>query len=151
MSRKRTREYKNGDTLTAYINNTVDENLLDWLNKQSDVTGAIFLALLKLYEETGHIDVVDYIPRRYSVDVPLPNFPGQSNNKSQVPVVPTQASNVAQPIISSKPIESRESNDSLDKQPPPPLTQDESDVKEQDEQEQPSWLGGLENINVDNY
>lgn len=165
MTRKRTREYKNGDTLTAYINNTVDDVLLDWLNKQSDVTGLIFLALLKLYEQTGHIDVVDYIPRRYSLDVPSPNLPVQKDNlskdtqsltKESVPttnldnteILLQQIKVLTDELNSIKNNVDKQKNTSSNIQEPIVLNQVGSDKEVEEES---SWDNGLKGINVDNY
>lgn len=167
MTRKRTREYKNGDTLTAYINNTVDDVLLDWLNKQSDVTGLIFLALLKLYEQTGHIDVVDYIPRRYSLDVPLPNLPAQKDNLSKdiqsitkgsvESLATTDVVNTEELLQQIKVLtdELNRVTTNVDKEKSinnitEPVVSEQLEPEDEVEEET-TWAGGLHGINVDNY
>lgn len=122
MGKKRSKVYAPGQTLTAYINNTVDDEMLEWLNKQTDVTGLIFLGLLNLYKQTGNIDVVDYIPRRYSSDVPLPVFPANtqdantsfSDTKTELKVITENNINNLQRHIANTPIAAAEKHETLD-------------------------------------
>ncbi|PIJ98057.1 hypothetical protein [Lysinibacillus sphaericus] len=73
MSKRRTTKYEHGDRYQVYINRTVDDELLSFINKQSDISGASMLGLILLYQMYGNIDIDDMLPRNYRVNSNIPN------------------------------------------------------------------------------
>lgn len=73
MSKRRTTKYEHGDRYQVYINRTVDDELLSFINKQSDISGASMLGLILLYQMYGNIDIDDMLPRNYRVNSKIPN------------------------------------------------------------------------------
>ncbi|MEX3625051.1 hypothetical protein [Viridibacillus arvi] len=102
MARKRTKKLTNGDFLTIYLNNTVDDEFLDYINKQSDLTGFLIFAAMQLYEQTGNIDVVDMLPRRYSLSSSI-----LANNKRNISMG-AQPVHTYQPIQQQAPVQYQE-------------------------------------------
>ncbi|WEA41712.1 hypothetical protein [Lysinibacillus fusiformis] len=74
MSKRRTTKYEHGDRYQVYINRTVDDELLSFINKQSDISGASMLGLILLYQMYGNTDIDDLLPRNYRVNAYIPNF-----------------------------------------------------------------------------
>lgn len=74
MSKRRTTKYEHGDRYQVYINRTVDDELLTFINKQSDISGASMLGLILLYQMYGNTDIDDLLPRNYRVNARIPNF-----------------------------------------------------------------------------
>jgi len=73
VSKRRTTKYEHGDRYQVYINRTVDDELLSFINKQSDISGASMLGLILLYQMYGNIDIDDMLPRNYRVNSKIPN------------------------------------------------------------------------------
>jgi len=73
VSKRRTTNYEHGDRYQVYINRTVDDELLSFINKQSDISGASMLGLILLYQMYGNIDIDDMLPRNYRVNAHIPN------------------------------------------------------------------------------
>lgn len=73
MSKRRTTKYEHGDRYQVYINRTVDDELLSFINKQSDISGASMLGLILLYQMYGNTDIDDMLPRNYRVNSNIPN------------------------------------------------------------------------------
>ncbi len=74
MSKRRTTNYEHGDRYQVYINRTVDDELLTFINKQSDISGASMLGLILLYQMYGNTDIDDMLPRNYRVNANIPNL-----------------------------------------------------------------------------
>jgi len=74
VSKRRTTKYEHGDRYQVYINRTVDDELLSFINKQSDISGASMLGLILLYQMYGNTDIDDLLPRNYRVNAHIPNF-----------------------------------------------------------------------------
>lgn len=85
MSKRRTTQYEHGERFQVYINRTVDDELLSFINKQSDISGASMLGLILLYQLYGSNDISDLLPRNYRVNAHIPNFNNtvQGNISSQ--------------------------------------------------------------------
>lgn len=78
--KKRTKHiYTNGDRLQVYINQKVDSNILDFINKQSDLSSASMMGLVVLYQMYGNVDLDDYLPRSFSPNTIIHNMPLQQN------------------------------------------------------------------------
>lgn len=63
MARK-SKIYKHGDRLQVYLSNNLEDDFIDWINKQSDKSNFFLYAAAKLYDEYGPIDMGPEIPRR---------------------------------------------------------------------------------------
>ena len=63
MSKKR-KEIKHGERINIYIKKDVSQEMLDWINNQSDVTSFFLYAALQLYKETGNVDLATVIPMK---------------------------------------------------------------------------------------
>lgn len=89
MARKRTKKLENGDSAHLYISQQVPAELLDYLNKQSDLSNFFMYAAVKLYEQTGNVDVANFMPRRFALS---------DTHPIQVQPTPTTQYVVQQPI-----------------------------------------------------
>ena len=89
MARKRTKKLENGDSAHLYISQQVPAELLDYLNKQSDLSNFFMYAAVKLYEQTGNVDVANFMPRRFTLS---------DTHPIQVQPTPTTQYVVQQPI-----------------------------------------------------
>lgn len=133
MSKRRSTKYEHGDRYQVYINRTVDDELLSFINKQSDISGASMLGLILLYQTYGNIDIDDLLPRNYRVNANIPNLNNNipfSIQNSEIRVPDTKVENdsikntgreeadiaTTRPAISSeiKSKVSSETDDSLD-------------------------------------
>lgn len=79
MSKKK-KVYTNGERLQVYINQKVDQNILDFINKQSDISSAAMLGYVILYQMFGDVDIVDHLPRTFTANTVVPNFTSQGNS-----------------------------------------------------------------------
>ena len=61
----RRKEYKAGDRVNIYIKRNVSQDMVDWINEQSDITTFFLYAAQQLYEKTGNVDVAEILPRKY--------------------------------------------------------------------------------------
>ncbi|MFC5775515.1 hypothetical protein [Ectobacillus antri] len=66
---KRTKVYGAGDRLNVYLKQNVSENMLNWINKQSDLTTFFLYAAQQLYEKTGNVDIAEILPRKYDFNL----------------------------------------------------------------------------------
>lgn len=106
MSKRRTTKYEHGDRYQVYINRTVDDELLSFINKQSDISGASMLGLILLYQMYGNTDIDDLLPRNYRVNANIPNL------NINVPIsIPTKEVNVLETKVVASEGETDSSND----------------------------------------
>lgn len=63
MARK-SKIYKHGDRLQVYLSNNLEDDFIEWINRQSDKSNFFLYAAAKLYDEYGPIDMGPEIPRR---------------------------------------------------------------------------------------
>lgn len=96
MSKRRDKEKKleHGARFNVYINKTVDDELLNFINMQSDLTGANMFGLMLLYKEYGMCDMLDYLPRTYKVSNGIQNRPNINNAPKQNPTRQLETKNV---------------------------------------------------------
>lgn len=98
MSKRRTTKYEHGDRYQVYINRTVDDELLAFINKQSDISGASMLGLILLYQMYGNTDIDDLLPRNYRVNARIPNF----NNIMSSPIQTNEVKIQETKVLSSE-------------------------------------------------
>ncbi|WP_100400465.1 hypothetical protein [Bacillus sp. FJAT-44742] len=69
MSRRK-KQYQQGERATIYINRDVSPEMLEWINKQSDLSNFFLYAAKELYKQTGNMDVAEILPRKinFSLD-----------------------------------------------------------------------------------
>ncbi|MBO1580724.1 MULTISPECIES: hypothetical protein [Bacillus] len=63
MGRKR---YKRGDRIKIHLNKSVSPEMIDWINKQSDVTSFFLYGVQQLFKQVGHIDVSKTLPTSHA-------------------------------------------------------------------------------------
>lgn len=83
MARSRKKVLAYGDRFNIYISELIDQELLDFINKQTDLTATIMTGLIKLYQEHGDENLANILPRSYSVHSYIP---GSNNSKPVKPI-----------------------------------------------------------------
>ncbi|MFV1456797.1 hypothetical protein [Bacillus mycoides] len=58
--------YKAGDRANVYIKKDIAEEMLDFINNQSDLTMFFLYAAQQLHKQIGHTDVAEILPRKYT-------------------------------------------------------------------------------------
>lgn len=61
---RRKKEYKVGERATIYLNKDITPEMLEWINKQSDLSSFFLYAAKELYKQTGNIDLAEVLPRK---------------------------------------------------------------------------------------
>lgn len=79
MARKRSKVYKAGDKIQVSLNKNLSQKFLDWINMQSDLTNFFLYGIQELYKKTGHIDVIEVMPRKIDIDNIEPHVNHQTN------------------------------------------------------------------------
>ncbi len=91
---RRTAQYKHGDAPNIYLPKSVDEQVLNYINKQSDLSGFFLLGVLLLHERFGDGDLYDSIPRSFK-------FPEGNINSILRPNVQSHSTTYVQETIPS--------------------------------------------------
>ncbi|EEM48117.1 hypothetical protein P4G85_22300 [Bacillus cereus] len=58
--------YKAGDRANVYIKKDISEEMIDFINKQSDLTMFFLYAAQQLHKQIGDTDVAEILPRKYT-------------------------------------------------------------------------------------
>ncbi|PGO64010.1 hypothetical protein CN980_25915 [Bacillus cereus] len=58
--------YKAGDRANVYIKKDISHEMLDFINKQSDLTMFFLYAAQQLHKQIGNTDVAEILPRKYT-------------------------------------------------------------------------------------
>ena len=116
----RRKEYKAGDRVNIYIKRNVSQDMVDWINEQSDITTFFLYAAQQLYEKTGSVDIAEILPRKYDFNLENVNTPTLLS-------VNTHAHTQAQTAISS------ENNDERTHEHQPNSTDSWSGVEDMDD------------------
>lgn len=69
MTKRLGKKYKHGERISLYVSKDVSNEFLDWLNMQSNLTAFFYYSALKLYKETGKIDVATVMPAKLNYDL----------------------------------------------------------------------------------
>ncbi|MGM2417364.1 hypothetical protein ACS2MN_28850 [Bacillus cereus group sp. BceL062] len=69
--------YKAGDRANVYIKKDISPEMIDFINKQSDLTMFFLYAAQQLHKQVGNKDVAEILPRKYTFELdnetqPLP-------------------------------------------------------------------------------
>ncbi|PFM75226.1 hypothetical protein COJ46_21990 [Bacillus sp. AFS077874] len=73
MARKRNKTYQQGERINIYLSQDVNQEFIDWINSQSDLSSFFLYAAQKLYDQTGYIDVSEIMPRKINFDISSPD------------------------------------------------------------------------------
>lgn len=69
MARTRSKKkYQKGERINIYLNRDLGQDMIDWINQQSDLSNFFLFAAQQLYKQTGAIDTIDIIPRRLTLE-----------------------------------------------------------------------------------
>jgi hypothetical protein len=74
MARPRAKKLAKGDRLTLYISDLIDEEILDFINNQTELTSTFMMGIIKLYQDNGNVDLADYLPRKYTAKAISPQL-----------------------------------------------------------------------------
>ena len=104
---KNDKAYKHGSRLGVHITKLVDEDFLEFLNKQTNISGVALLGLLELYRTYGEVDLIELVPRRFSLNsarpIPLEQRHLMPQQQPQVqPVVMEQQQPQVQPVATEQ-------------------------------------------------
>ncbi|MGN4294146.1 hypothetical protein [Bacillus cereus group sp. MYBK87-2] len=58
--------YKAGDRANVYIKKDISPDMIDFINKQSDLTMFFLYAAQQLHKQIGNTDVAEILPRKYT-------------------------------------------------------------------------------------
>ncbi|MBK5429677.1 hypothetical protein JFU54_03595 [Bacillus sp. TH19] len=58
--------YKPGDRANVYIKKDISPEMIDFINKQSDLTMFFLYAAQQLHKQIGNTDVAEILPRKYT-------------------------------------------------------------------------------------
>lgn len=105
--------YKAGDRANVYIKKDISQEMLDFINTQSDLTMFFLYAAQQLHKQIGDTDVAEILPRKYtfSLDAQTKHLKTVLEEQEQQISVPSVA--LAQPLVESndKISEMRESHE----------------------------------------
>ena len=79
MAKARKKNYDFGDRIQVYLSKDLTPEFLEWINKQSDLSGFFLYAAQQLYGKTGFIDVVKILPRYIDFDITAKSTPENKN------------------------------------------------------------------------
>lgn len=83
--------YKAGDRANVYIKKDISPEMIDFINKQSDLTMFFLYAAQQLHKQIGNTDVAEILPRKYTFTLdnetqPLPIKQDEGSKTVHTPV-----------------------------------------------------------------
>lgn len=95
--------YKAGDRANVYIKKDISPEMIDFINKQSDLTMFFLYAAQQLHKQIGDTDVAEILPRKYTFSLdaetkPLTTGPTKQDEESQ----PIHSSTIDQTPVETK-------------------------------------------------
>lgn len=69
MGRKRQKVLDVGDRFQTYISSAAHEDLISFINKQSDLSSTVLFGFLVLQAKYGDRDITDFLPRTFNPEV----------------------------------------------------------------------------------
>lgn len=105
MARKRNKTYKQGERINIYLSQDVNQEFIDWINSQSDLSSFFLYAAQKLYDQTGFIDVSEIMPRKINFDI---SSPDKSPALAPKPTIAKPAPDEAQFVTNANMVSSEE-------------------------------------------
>ncbi|PFZ08111.1 hypothetical protein COL63_25725 [Bacillus pseudomycoides] len=121
--------YKPGDRANVYIKKDVSHEMLDFINKQSDLTMFFLYAAQQLHKEIGNTDVAEILPRKYNFSLDAETKPLTIKKDEEQKPVPSSDLNQIQVESNTEIAKLRETHE---------------------EQEEKSW-GSLNDLDDDPY
>lgn len=67
MAKKLRKPVKHGSRITYYVKDEFPQEMLDWMNGQSDLPLLFDYALDRLFQEVGYQDIASLLPRNYQI------------------------------------------------------------------------------------
>lgn len=103
--------YKAGDRANVYIKKDISPDMIDFINKQSDLTMFFLYAAQQLHKQIGNVDVAEILSRKYTfaLDNEIQPLPIKHDEGSKT--VHTPVSNQAHIETSQEITNPGESND----------------------------------------
>ncbi|RAN80630.1 hypothetical protein [Bacillus sp. SRB_331] len=103
--------YKAGDRANVYIKKDISPEMIDFINKQSDLTMFFLYAAQQLHKKIGTTDVAEILPRKYTFALDNATQPLPINHDEDLKTVHTPVSDQTHIETSQKITNPGESND----------------------------------------
>ncbi|TFZ09439.1 hypothetical protein [Bacillus cereus] len=84
--------YKAGDRANVYIKKDISPEMIDFINKQSDLTMFFLYAAQQLHKQIGNTDVAEILPRKYTFALDNATRPLPINHNEDLKTVHTPVS-----------------------------------------------------------
>lgn len=84
--------YKAGDRANVYIKKDISPDMIDFINKQSDLTMFFLYAAQQLHKQIGNVDVAEILPRKYTFALDNATQPLPINRDEDLKTVHTPVS-----------------------------------------------------------
>ncbi|MBJ8055042.1 hypothetical protein JDS87_24625 [Bacillus cereus] len=84
--------YEAGNRVNVYIKKDISQEMLDFINKQSDLTMFFLYAAQQLHKQIGDTDVAEILPRKYTFSLdaetrPLTTKPNEESKSVHSPTL----------------------------------------------------------------
>ncbi|MGF0224065.1 hypothetical protein P5495_021875 [Bacillus velezensis] len=132
MGRRRKNQYEHGDRCQVNLSQNVDQSLLDWINKQSEISGFFLLAAQALYEKIGNIDSLTHLPRYFSLPEDENDLSADAENSA--PAKPIL--NKSDKLDNIQEQRNNDLNEQADTEPAPELIAEDIPINEPEENNQ---------------
>lgn len=112
--------YKAGDRANVYIKKDISPDMIDFINKQSDLTMFFLYAAQQLHKQIGNVDVAEILPRKYTFALdneiqPLPIKHDEDSKTVHTPVSDQTYIETSQEIRNPRESNNKEENTSWNK------------------------------------
>ncbi|KIQ77000.1 hypothetical protein RW25_29890 [Bacillus sp. L_1B0_8] len=112
--------YKAGDRANVYIKKDISPDMIDFINKQSDLTMFFLYAAQQLHKQIGNVDVAEILPRKYTFALdnetqPLPIKHNEDSKTVHTPVLDQTHIEASQEITNPGESNDKEENTSWNK------------------------------------
>ncbi|EOP79222.1 MULTISPECIES: hypothetical protein [Bacillus cereus group] len=112
--------YKAGDRANVYIKKDISPDMIDFINKQSDLTMFFLYAAQQLHKQIGNVDVAEILPRKYTFALdnetqPLPIKHDEGSKPVHTPVPDQTHIETSQEITNPGESNDKEENTSWNK------------------------------------
>lgn len=112
--------YKAGDRANVYIKKDISQEMLDFINNQSDLTMFFLYAAQQLHKQIGNTDVAEILPRKYTFSLdsetkPLPIIQDEESKSTHTPALDQTHVETNQEITKHRESNAEEENKSWSK------------------------------------
>ncbi|MCM3191391.1 hypothetical protein M3596_22015 [Bacillus subtilis] len=132
MGRRRKNQYEHGDRCQVNLSQNVDQSLINWINKQSEISGFFLLAAQALYEKIGNVDSLTHLPRYFSLPVDENDLSADAENSA--PAIPIL--NESNKLDNIQEQTNNDLNEQTDPEPIPELIEEDITIDEPEENTQ---------------